>query len=84
MTLDSFLQNGGVPGITGVDTRRLTIHLRENGAQNGVVLRPEAGDRIVSPVDIEEAVTLLRGFPAMGGHTALNLAMELDAAGIVQ
>ncbi len=68
MTLDSFLQNGGVPGITGVDTRRLTIHLRENGAQNGVVLRPEAGDRIVSPVDTEEAVALLRGFPAMEGR----------------
>lgn len=31
-SLDAFLQRQGVPGITGVDTRRLTRHLREQGA----------------------------------------------------
>jgi carbamoyl-phosphate synthase small subunit len=30
--LDSFLARHGVPGITGVDTRRLTRHIREAGA----------------------------------------------------
>jgi carbamoyl-phosphate synthase small subunit len=30
--LDAFLRQHGVPGITGIDTRRLTRHLRETGA----------------------------------------------------
>jgi len=30
--LDSYLQEHGVPGITGIDTRRLTRHLRDRGA----------------------------------------------------
>jgi len=31
-TLDDFLARHGVPGITGVDTRRLTRHVRDGGA----------------------------------------------------
>jgi carbamoyl-phosphate synthase small subunit len=31
-TLDSFLQRTGIPGISGVDTRRLTRHIREAGS----------------------------------------------------
>jgi carbamoyl-phosphate synthase small subunit len=33
--LDDFLRRHGVPGITGVDTRRLTRHLRDVGAMPG-------------------------------------------------
>ncbi len=33
--LDSFLRHHGVPGIGGVDTRRLTRHLRDSGAMVG-------------------------------------------------
>lgn len=32
-SLDAFLKEQGKPGIAGVDTRALTIHLRDNGAQ---------------------------------------------------
>ena len=32
-SLDAYLRENGVPGIYGVDTRELTIHLRENGNQ---------------------------------------------------
>lgn len=31
-TLEAFLERHGVPGITGIDTRRLTRHLRDHGA----------------------------------------------------
>ena len=34
-SLDEFLRKYGVPGIAGVDTRRLTRHLREAGAMPG-------------------------------------------------
>ncbi|MFN2506336.1 MAG: carbamoyl phosphate synthase small subunit, partial [Acidimicrobiales bacterium] len=33
--LDSYLRRHGVPGITGVDTRRLTRHIRNEGAMPG-------------------------------------------------
>jgi len=38
-SLDAFLRAQGVPGIAGVDTRRLTKHLRDHGAKRGVLLR---------------------------------------------
>ena len=34
-TLDAFLRRHGVPGITGIDTRRLTRHIRDAGALPG-------------------------------------------------
>ena len=35
--LDDFLRRAGVPGITGIDTRRLTRHLRQAGAMPGAL-----------------------------------------------
>ncbi len=35
--LDSFLQSNGVVGIQGIDTRALTKHIRDVGAQEGVI-----------------------------------------------
>jgi carbamoyl-phosphate synthase small subunit len=36
-TLDAYLAAHGVVAITGVDTRRLTRHLRDKGSQNGAI-----------------------------------------------
>jgi carbamoyl-phosphate synthase small subunit len=35
--LDGYLRDHGIPGITEVDTRRLTRHIREKGAMRGVI-----------------------------------------------
>lgn len=35
--LDSYLKRHGIVAIGGVDTRKLTRHLRDNGAQNGCI-----------------------------------------------
>jgi carbamoyl-phosphate synthase small subunit len=37
MSLDSYLKENGIVGIQGIDTRALTRHLRDNGAQNGII-----------------------------------------------
>ena len=37
-SLDSFLSEQGIPGISGIDTRKLVRILRTNGAQRGVIL----------------------------------------------
>jgi carbamoyl-phosphate synthase small subunit len=36
-TLSAYLERQGVVAITGIDTRRLTQHVRDKGAQNGVI-----------------------------------------------
>jgi carbamoyl-phosphate synthase small subunit len=60
-TLPEWLIEHGTVAIGGLDTRALTVHLRENGAQNGCIL---AGDR----VDPSEAVERARACPPMTGQ----------------
>jgi len=57
--LRDFLIANGVPGIAGLDTRRLTRILREKGSQNGALL---AGSD-----DVERALAAARAFPGLAG-----------------
>jgi carbamoyl-phosphate synthase small subunit len=59
MSLDAYLKENGVVGIQGLDTRALTRHLRDKGAQNG----------IISTVDFdhERLVEKARMVPSMAG-----------------
>jgi carbamoyl-phosphate synthase small subunit len=41
MSLDDYLREHGIVGIQGIDTRALTRHLRDHGAQEGVVSTEE-------------------------------------------
>ena len=41
-SLDDYLKENGVPGIYGVDTRALTIHLREHGNQKAYLFTGES------------------------------------------
>ena len=44
-TIQQFLEENGVPGIAGIDTRALTKLLREKGTMNGMITTNEAYDR---------------------------------------
>jgi carbamoyl-phosphate synthase small subunit len=59
MSLDAYLKENGVVGIHGLDTRALTRHLRDKGAQNG----------IISTTDLnpESLVAKARAIPSMSG-----------------
>jgi carbamoyl-phosphate synthase small subunit len=59
MSLDAYLKENGVVGIQGIDTRALTRHLRDKGAQNG----------IISTVDLDRdsLVAKARAIPSMAG-----------------
>jgi carbamoyl-phosphate synthase small subunit len=59
-TLDAFLADHGVPGITGVDTRRLTRHLRSNGALLGAISS--------AVTDRDELVDIARAAPGLVGR----------------
>jgi carbamoyl-phosphate synthase small subunit len=48
LTLDRYLAEHGIVGIQSIDTRALTRHLREHGAQEGIISTAEAdADRLV-------------------------------------
>jgi carbamoyl-phosphate synthase small subunit len=60
MSLGAYLQENGVIGIQGIDTRALTRHLRDKGAQNGVI----------STIDFDHAslVAKAKALPSMAGQ----------------
>jgi len=59
ISLEDYLAAAGVPGIEGVDTRDLTIRLRQQGAMRGVIVHGEA--------DLLAAVERARDLPSMEG-----------------
>jgi carbamoyl-phosphate synthase small subunit len=69
-SLDDDLVAGGVVGISGVDTRAVTRHLRDRGAmRSGVFSGPDA------ELSAEEQLALVRGGPEMAGR---NLSAEVS------
>jgi carbamoyl-phosphate synthase small subunit len=63
-TLSDYLKREGVPGIAGIDTRKLTRILREKGAQNGCLV---AGARPGEVLDAQAALAAARAFPGLAG-----------------
>lgn len=74
-TLDQYLRTHNLVAIAGIDTRRLTRHLREHGAQNGCILAVENGQ--ITQELIDKAVNLAKGAPNMAG---LDLAKVVSTA----
>jgi len=72
------LLEAGIPGIAGIDTRRLTRHLREHGAQAGcLIARSVTGDDVGANAEssvplsddqlVLEALERARGFAGLAG-----------------
>ena len=53
-SLDQYLKDAGVPGIYGVDTRALTIHLRDHGNQKAYLHVDDSLDSLVCLDGIEK------------------------------
>ena len=60
-SLSDYLAGHGIQGIAGLDTRSLTIHLREHGARNGCLMVGET-------VDVVRALELARACEPMSGQ----------------
>ncbi|MBN1855493.1 MAG: glutamine-hydrolyzing carbamoyl-phosphate synthase small subunit [Dehalococcoidia bacterium] len=65
-TLHDYLQRQGIPGITALDTRAITRHLRSTGVLMGV---------LTSEMTPEEALNEVHRVPAYGGQ---NLVAEVS------
>ncbi len=60
LTLDEYMKHHGLVGIQGIDTRALTRHLRDHGAQEGVISAEE--------LDPERLVAKARATPGLIGR----------------
>jgi carbamoyl-phosphate synthase small subunit len=81
-TVSNYLKAQGIPGIQGIDTRRLTRILRETGAKNGVlvtgsydlqeVLAAARKVRSLSETDYVAKVTVPSSVPWEGGEHEIS------------
>ena len=76
LSLGDYLRLQGTVAIAGIDTRRLTRHLRSSGAQNGCITTFAAGV-VITPADIAQAVVRAQAAPSMAG---LDLARVVTAS----
>ncbi len=70
-SLDEYLAENGIPGIYGVDTRTLTIHIREHGNRKAYlhVGRPEAIEKLEPLESLENAaIAKARKWPGLDGQ----------------
>ena len=72
--LSDYLKAHQTVAISNIDTRKLTRHLREYGAQNGAILGLAQGE-LPTPERIQQAVALAKAAPAMNG---LDLAQKVS------
>jgi len=66
VSLHQYMESYRTTGITGVDTRALTLRIRSGGSPTGVIVRPAAGSDLT---DEERRLCLayLAGYPRMEG-----------------
>jgi carbamoyl-phosphate synthase small subunit len=73
MSLDEFLYKYKIAGITEVDTRQLTLKIRDGGNVNGVIVQPsQKGDENLSDQDLDCIRDFLKHFPKMEGRNLIT------------
>ena len=73
LTLDRFMRDCDTPGITGIDTRRLTLHIRDYGSPNGLIVRPsDSRNKDLTDEDIEAVKRFIKTIPAMEGQNLIK------------
>jgi carbamoyl-phosphate synthase small subunit len=75
-TLEAALLREGVVAIAGIDTRRLTRHLRTHGAQNGCIVAASAF--ALSASEVESAIQRARAEPSMSGLDLAKVVTTRD------
>ena len=68
-SLDEYLRENGVPGIYGVDTRALTLHIREHGNRKAYLFCGEKEGKLENLENLEKlAVAKAREWPGLDGQ----------------
>jgi len=81
ITLDSYLKNNGIPGISELDTRRLTLELRTSGAKMGLIVEAKNEACDLSADELTQIKDYLDAYPSMEGS---NLIMDVGASCLME
>ncbi len=71
VSLDAFLKEHNTTGISEIDTRALTLKLRDEGSAIGVIIRSEIEGGL-SEDDKRKAVSFLKNSPSMEGRNLVS------------
>jgi carbamoyl-phosphate synthase small subunit len=63
-SLGDLLQEKGVPGISGIDTRAVTRHIRNSGAMRGIISTADRSDK--------ELIDLVNDYPGLVGRNLIE------------
>ncbi|WP_449408251.1 glutamine-hydrolyzing carbamoyl-phosphate synthase small subunit [Microbacterium maritypicum] len=75
-SLDEILVQDGIIGISGIDTRAITRHIRSAGSMRGGIFSGEAAG-----LDAEEQLRIVREAPEMAGQN-LSAQVSVDVASV--
>jgi carbamoyl-phosphate synthase small subunit len=78
MTLAQYLERQGTVAIAGIDTRKLTRHLRTHGAQNGCILTLPLGAAL-TPGHVDAAIAKAKAAPSMSGLDLAKVVSQTEA-----
>lgn len=70
VTLDQFMKDHGVSGISGIDTRKLTLSLRDEGSRNGIIIRSEENE--LTDEEYQKVLKWLEEQPEMIGRDLVH------------
>ncbi len=73
LSVSDFLLAQGVPGISGIDTRRLTRILREKGAQNGILIH--------GAYDLKEVLDSVKRVPSISATDYVRKVTVAEKSG---
>ncbi len=79
-TIHEFLERHGIPGIAGIDTRSLTLHIRDVGDTRGAIIQNAAGTRDEDLVALARKAPLPAECDVVGEVTA-SAPETIDGAG---
>ena len=82
LSLDKFLKKDNTPGISDIDTRALTLHLRDSGSRNGIIVRPAEGDSLDED-ELKKIRSYLNSFPSMEGRNCISEVGITDGQNII-
>ena len=80
-TMDEFLSRHGVPGISGIDTRALTLHIRDVGDTRGIIVQGAAKIPDAELVSRAAVAPLPGEYDVVGEVTAAEVEQLGDVAG---
>ena len=72
ITLDDFLNQHKTPGISDIDTRHLTLKIRDFGSANGLIVRSSCGTAGLDTRELDICLTVLSEFPPMTGRNLIG------------